>query len=165
MQKHIHLLLRWLTLQSHVTNIHTHSQIILIHCLWLTPISRTPDISTCRFFSSSSVLSHKDEGLPVVLPCLHKIPLASLQALLHQDQRWCSFIPHVQVLPLIRVRSFRQHLHDSCDIHDQNEGNEVFANKSVLHFVMPLGPPMGKELGSCHLSDTNNFEKAPKFFF
>jgi hypothetical protein len=107
---------------------------------------------------------HKDEGPPVVLPCLHKIPPASLQTLLHQDQRRCSFIPHVQVLPLIRVRSFHQHLHDSCDIHDTNEGSAVFANKRVLHFLMPLGPPKGMELGSCHLSDTNNFEKAPKFF-
>jgi len=41
----------------------------------------------------------------VVLPCLHKIPLASLQALSHQDDGRCSFIPHVHVLPLIRVLS------------------------------------------------------------
>jgi len=34
----------------------------------------------------------------------------------------------------------------------------------VLHFLTPLGPPMGTEIRSCHLPDTNNFEKAPKFF-
>jgi hypothetical protein len=113
----------------------------------------------------SSTLLHKDEGSPVVLPCLHKIHLASLQTLLHQDQRWCSFIPDLHVLPLIRVRSFHQHLHDSCDIHDHNEGSAVFASKRVLHFLTPLGPPKGMELSSCHLSDTNNFDKASKFFY
>ena len=98
----------------------------------------------------NSILLHKDEGSPVVLPCLHKIPLASLQ-MLHQNQRRCSFIPHVQVLPLIRVRSSHQHSHDSCDIHNHKEGSAVFAHKRVLHFLTPLGPPMGIELGSCHL--------------
>jgi len=33
----------------------------------------------------------------------------------------------------------------------------------VLHFLRPLGPPVGTELRSCHLTDTNNFEKDPKF--
>ena len=130
--------------------IHLNLSLCLVHC--------APSLFCCCY------VLHKDEGPPEVLPCLHKIPLASLQTLLHQDQRWCSFIPHVQVLPLVRVRSFRQHLHDSCDIHDHNEGSAVFANKRVLHFLTPLGPPKGMELGSCYLSNTNNFEKAPKFF-
>jgi hypothetical protein len=43
-------------------------------------------------------------------------------------------------------------LHKSCDIHDHNEGSAVFADKRVLHFLTPLGPPMGMELGSCHLT-------------
>ena len=60
---------------------------------------------------------------------------------------------------------FRWHLHESCDIHDHNEGSESFGNKRLGYFVRPLGSPMGMELGSCHLSDTNSFEKATIFFF
>ena len=74
-------------------------------------------------------------------------------------------MPHVQVLPLITIPSYHQHLHDSCDIHDHNEESAVFVDKTMLRFLMPLGPPMGMELGSCHLSDTNNFEKALTIFF
>ena len=116
---------------------HTHSQFILIHCLWLTPERQTsqpvafprPVCTTpLLLLLHSSILLHDHEGSPVILPCLHKIPLASLQITLHQDQRWCSFMPHVQVLPLITVPSYHQHLHDSCDIHDHNEGSAVFVD-------------------------------------
>ena len=110
---------------------HTNSQFILIHCLWLTPSAEHQTSQPVAFsrplctiplllLLHSSILLHKDIGSPVVLPCMCKIPLASLQILLHQDQRRCSFIPHVQVLPLIRARSFHQHLLNSCDIHNHN---------------------------------------------
>ena len=88
---HIHLLwVGWLY-ASCDTHTHTHSQSILIRILWLTPMSKTQDISTCSYFSSgvhhgstqgnllllqySSMFLNKQEGSPVVLPCLHKIPL------------------------------------------------------------------------------------------
>jgi len=121
MQKHIHLLLSWLTLQCHVINTHTHIPNSYLYTVCDSPPSAEHQTSQPVAFSRplctiplllllhSSILLHKDEGSPVVLPCLCKMPLASLQILLHQDQRRWSFIPHLQVLPLTRARSFHQH--------------------------------------------------------
>ena len=157
------------------THTHTHTHTFPIHTYTLSVThpreqnTRHLILSLCLVHCAPSLFCccyvlHKDEGPPEVLPCLHKIPLASLQTLLHQDDARCSFITHVQVLPLIKVHSFCQHFSDSCEIHDHNEGSESFGNKRLVYFVRPLGSPMGMELGSCHLYDTNNFEKAPKFF-
>ena len=144
---------------------HTHSPFILIHCdspPWAehqtsrpVAFSRPMCTTPLLLLLHSSILLHKDEGSLVVLPWLHKIPLASLQ-------RWCCFIPQVEVLPLIGVCSFHQHWTPVTYITTIRAVQSLLTRK-VLHFLKPLGPPMGTELHSCHLSDTNNFEKAPKY--